>query len=123
MKLNGLILFIVATILGIVLLPPFLLSGVILTKSRNEYLFKIALSIDILGNVVGGPLFNRSLILSTSHQPFGGHTHTISYVIAVNKYHNNLTKAGIILANILDTIDPGHTDLVVQRAIRIKLIN
>lgn len=121
MKLNGLILAIVAYILGKILLPIFLLLGLVLStrKTYNEYLLKIAISIDILGNVVGGPLLTRILVKSNDN-PFGSITDTISYVIALNKFHKNLTGTGRLVANILDTLDPGHTDMVVQRAMKIK---
>jgi len=122
MKLNGLILFITAITLGSILLVPFLLSGLILSKSRNEYLLKIALTIDILGNVVGGPLFNRVLLKTTAY-PFGSISDTISYVIAYNKHYGKLSKVGTLVGNILDFLDPGHTDLTLQRTLRRKYIN
>ena len=72
------------------------------------------------GNSVGGPVFNALLIHSLSYHRFGSPDDTISYVIAINKYHNNLTKVGKILDSILNFIDPGHTDIVTQRALKTK---
>ncbi len=120
MKPNGLILFITACTLGTILLLPLFLCGLVLSSPKNTYLLKIAISIDILGNVIGGPLFNK--ILQRNGYLFGSTTETISYAVAVNKKNNTLTKAGILLGNILDTIDPGHTDLKSQRALRIKTL-
>ena len=122
MQLNGLILFITAIVLTSILMVPLLLCGIILIKTRNTYLLKCAVSIDMLGNVMGGPLFNRILCKDDSH-PFGNITQTISYALAMNKHYSNLTRVGKWLTYILDEIDPGHTDIIIQRAIRIKHIN
>ena len=120
MKLNGLILFIVALLLGSILLLPLLIIGLIFARNLNTYLLSIAVVIDELGNVVGSPLFNKLFLLEELDTVFGDPKDTISYVLAVNKHLNNLTSSAKVLDWILNFLDPGHTDLTVQRAMKIK---
>lgn len=65
---------------------------------------KIAVSIDQLGNVVCGDLFN--VTLSKTGAPFGHEDDTISKQLHINR--NNLTKLGSVIYQTLERIDPGH---------------
>lgn len=65
---------------------------------------KIAVSIDQLGNVVCGDLFN--VTLSKAGAPFGNEDDTISKQLHINR--NNLTKLGSVIYQTLERIDPGH---------------
>ena len=65
---------------------------------------KIAVSIDQLGNVVCGDLFN--ITLSKTGAPFGNEDETVSKVLAKNLH--NLTKVGQLLVNFLEYVDKGH---------------
>jgi hypothetical protein len=109
-KIQGFILFIVAIVLGVILLPISFCVGLILANA-NDYLFRLAYSIDQLGNVVCGPLFDIVLVKDSSVYKFGNPDDTISYVMALNKSESNLTRTGKVLDWILNFIDPGHTDL------------
>jgi len=120
-EFSGIILFFVALVLAVVLLPIGLLSGIFLSNA-NSYLFMVSLSIDQLGNVVCRVLFDMTLIKHNKYYAFGNPDDTISYVIGRNKLINNLTTTGKILDDILNFIDPGHTEMAVQRAIKIKKI-
>lgn len=122
MKINGFILFTVALILGVVLLPTLFIASLFMQSWRdlNAYLLRNAISIDQHGNSVGGPVFNALLINSKEYHRFGSPDDTISYVMTINKHHNNLTKVGKILDAILNFIDPGHTDMATQRALKAK---
>lgn len=69
----------------------------------------IALSLDLLGNVVCRDLFNHTLIKPNSHA-FGNNTETISAVLGKNKRTNNLTDLGRALANLLNWLDANHVE-------------
>ena len=75
---------------------------------RGKYLYKIALGIDQLGNVVCARLFNFFLIDLDGYQ-FGNEDETISSVIGKNKQANTLTLFGMLLDVILEKIDKNHT--------------
>lgn len=119
-KVQGFILFILAVVLGIILFPISFIIG-LLYSNANDYLFRLAYSIDQLGNVLCGPLFEMTLVKSNEYYKFGNPDDTISYVIAVNKSKDNLSKTGKVLDWILNFIDPGHTDLKEVRRVN-KLI-
>lgn len=106
--MKGIILFIIASILGLVLSP----LGVLwfLYKNWNwskidDYFFNIAWSLDQLGNVVFQQLF-RDIFVRKQVLQSGDVDMTISEWLRGNK--ENLTWAGKVLAFILNTIDPGH---------------
>lgn len=79
-------------------------------ENLGEYLFKIAYSIDQLGNVVCSELFNITLIKykNESSYKFGNPDETISSVLGKNKQRNTLTKAGEILSKFLNFLDRNH---------------
>lgn len=66
-----------------------------------------ALAIDILGNVVCGDMFNAFFIKHGGYY-FGKQRETISSALGKNLQRGTLTKAGRLLAAILDFIDPNH---------------
>lgn len=102
-------LLIAAIFLFIILAPIGFFWHLISRKSRNAYLFKIALSIDQSGNVVCAELFNAILITSAGYK-FGNEDETISSVLGRNKEMGTLTKTGIKLASFLDAIDENHVE-------------
>ncbi len=71
-------------------------------------MFKIALGIDQLGNVVCARLFNFFLITKEGYQ-FGNEDETISSVLGKNKKQNTLRFLGKLLDLILDQIDRNHS--------------
>ena len=73
----------------------------------TDYPFAIAHTIDILGNIVCGDLFNITLIKHGGYR-FGVKTETISSVLGKNKLTNTLTRTGLLLASLLDSIDKNH---------------
>lgn len=102
----GLILTIIAYILLLILTP----IGVVislLTKPVN-YFWRIAISLDQLGNVICGAPMDYLLITSKSSSKFGDPDETISSVLGKNEQSETLTKAGRVLVNLLDVLDPGH---------------
>jgi hypothetical protein len=77
------IALIVAILLSIILFPIGFIVSMFYPK-RGKYLYKIALGIDQLGNIVCARLFNFFLIDLDGYQ-FGDEDETISSVIGKNK--------------------------------------
>jgi len=110
------ILFIIAILLGVVLLPVGLLFTLLYrvvfkTRSKStvsDYFYSCALAIDQLGNVFCSDLFNSTLIHASATTPFGDADQTISAVLGYAEAENSLTSAGEMIANLLNTIDPDH---------------
>ena len=73
----------------------------------SDYPYGIAHSIDILGNVVCGDLFNVTMIKHGGYR-FGVRTETISSALGKNQLEGKLTSIGNIVANLLDAIDKNH---------------
>ena len=119
MKATNFLLLFVALILAALLFPPGILCTLILCVLRMSarkalgYLsntaFSISLSIDLLANVICRDLFNFFLIHAGGY-PFGNNRETISRVLGLNKRLGALTDLGRALANLLDFIDPNHTE-------------
>ena len=105
--MRGLILVVTALILSAIILPVGFVVGII--AALDYYLFRIAKSIDQLGNVVCAELFDWGLV--KKGKPFGCEDETISSVLGKNV--NNLTIAGKCLVWLLNTIEKDH----VQKAI------
>ena len=105
--MRGFILVISALLLSAIILPVGFVVGII--AALDKYLFRIAKSIDQLGNVVCAKLFDWGLV--KKGKPFGCEDETISSVLG--KKVNNLTIAGKCLVWLLNTIEKDH----VQKAI------
>lgn len=105
--MRGLILVIIALILSAIILPIGFVVGII--AALDKYLFRIAKSIDQLGNVVCAELFDWMLVKKGKY--FGNEDETISSVLGRNI--DNLTIAGKCLVWLLNTIEKDH----VQKAI------
>lgn len=131
--MKSLILFIVAIVLGTILIPLSFLYAIvtILLKSvalnfkwkypktilfslmlawfdYQAYFKNCAISIDQVGNTIGYKLFNDLFIKKYGHK-FGNPDETISSVLGKNKLQNKLSIAGKILDWILNKLDPGHS--------------
>ena len=83
-------------------------------KGVGSYLKNLAISVDMLGNVLLSPMWNALLIKDLSIHPFGNPYETISDNLGENKKANNLTRTGMWLANVLHKLDTDH----VERSIR-----
>ena len=73
----------------------------------SNLLFRVAVVIDMTGNVLGEEIFNDLLIQENGYK-FGNRKETISSVLGKNQRDNTLSGAGVTLCNILDTIDTNH---------------
>lgn len=110
----GLVLFIVSVVLLILTGPLGFLYGILHSlftkgfRGLGEYLLKIAVSIDQLGNVLMQHLLNGVWIKKGGYK-FGNRDETISSALGRNKKLGTLTGFGILIDKILDKIDPNHS--------------
>ena len=73
------------------------------------YYRSIAVDIDIMSNRAFRALWNATLVNHKKYYyQFGKRGETISSALGKNQYRNTLSKAGKVLAWILDTIDNNH---------------
>ena len=77
-------------------------------KGIGEYLLKIAISVDQLGNVMMQHLLNI-LWVKRGRYKFGNRDETISSALGRNKKLGTLTFLGKVIDKILDIIDPNHS--------------
>lgn len=99
----------VARVLLYIISIPLLVFGIVLSsrqKCLSDYFRRLAITLDILGNVLGGPVWNRIFLKEANVIVFGSRHDTMSFVFGMNR--NNLTRLGKFIVRILETIDPGH---------------
>lgn len=106
----GLLLFIIAYVAGIVLLPIGFLFGAF--TFTNDYK-KIAISIDQLGCVILAPILNIIFIKKDGFK-FGEPDHTISMVLGVNKKRNTLKFLDIFAADCLNKVEKDHVEKAIE---------
>ncbi|MCJ7465067.1 MAG: NUDIX hydrolase [Maribacter sp.] len=112
--LIGFLLFLISLVLFIVTGPFGFLYGVLHglftkgVKGVGEYLLKIAISIDQLGNVLMQHLLNV-LWEKKGGYKFGNRDETISSALGRNNQLGTLTGFGKVIDKILDLIDPNHS--------------
>ena len=113
--MRGFILLIIALCLSVVLLPLGFAFQIVtaLFKAVDKYLFRIAKSIDQLGNVVCEHLLNVTMIKKNGYK-FGNEDVTISHVLGMNEKTNTLSGAGKLLAWLLNTIDKDHNQKAIE---------
>jgi 8-oxo-dGTP diphosphatase len=113
---RGFILLITAIAISVIIIPIGFSYQIIssLFRAINEYLFKVAKSIDQLGNVVCRDLFNDTLIKKSGYR-FGNEDVTISHVLGKNEETKTLSIFGKGLAWILNTIDKDHNKKAIER--------
>ncbi len=112
--LIGLLLFLISVVLLIITTPIGLAYGIIHNlftkgiKGMGEYLLKIAISIDQLGNVIMQHLLNV-LWIKKGGYTFGNRDETISSALGRNKKRGTLSGFGKAIDALLDFIDPNHS--------------
>ena len=100
----GLLLFIASIILLAILLLPCFVYGIIKDRLNDgSYFLALSEAIDRFGNVLCAPLFNGILIDKYGYK-FGKGKETISSVLGKNILSQSLTKIGLFLSKILDTL-------------------
>lgn len=115
----GIILYITSLIARAIFIPIFFIYGLvkfIYKRKIKEALpdidrkFKMmAISIDKFGNVVGKEMLNDLLVKDKTIHPYGDSSETISEATGWNKYHNNLSKCGIMFDKFLDLFEKNHS--------------
>lgn len=106
----GILLAFIATILLYILSPFLIVYNILMSasfKSVSDYFFKIAVSLDQLGNVIGANFFNHVAITENGHK-FGNEDETISSVLGRNYKTGTLKLLGRSLRYYLDKIQPNH---------------
>jgi hypothetical protein len=101
-------LLVILAILLFIIFAPIGWVVALFFKGREDYFWRVALSIDQTGNVVCGKLFDLTLRTKDGYA-FGEVDRTISYALGRNKLMNTLTKTGKALDWLLDIIDKEHT--------------
>jgi 8-oxo-dGTP pyrophosphatase MutT (NUDIX family) len=110
----GALLFLVSLILLILTGPFGFLYGLLYSlftkgfRGIGEYLLKIAVSVDQLGNVLMQHLLNALWIKKGGYR-FGNRDETISSALGRNKKLDSLTRFGKLIDKILDKLDPNHS--------------
>ena len=110
----GVLLFAISVLLFILTAPLGFIYGIFQSLfSRGltgvgEYLLKLAISIDQLGNVLMQHLLNTLWVKQGGYK-FGNRDETISSAIGRNKKMDTLTVFGKGIDSILDHIDPNHS--------------
>lgn len=121
--MKAFLLLLTAIVLFVLLAPFGILTAIVLLFIKDsreqfsrfsDYPYGIAHTIDILGNIICGDLFNMTLIKHGGYR-FGVRTETISSALGKNKQTNTLTGLGKLIANTLDTIDPNHCIKSIQK--------
>ncbi|NHF57998.1 NUDIX domain-containing protein [Flavobacteriaceae bacterium TP-CH-4] len=110
----GILLFLISIVLLVVTGPIGFVYGLFHSLSTKglrglgEYLLKIAISIDQLGNVMMMYLLNLLWIKKEGYL-FGNRDETISSALGRNKQLDTLTGFGKFIDKVLDIIDPNHS--------------
>lgn len=115
--MEDILIFVLALLLVIGTLPITIISILITLfypKLKNKrYLPHLTTSIDQFGNVLAQYWLNWFFIKPEGYK-CGNMDETISSVMGKNKRSNTLTKAGIILTNVLHKIDKNHVEDAIE---------
>ena len=101
--LNNMILFLIAYIL----LLPLTIINFFFVDNKSGYFKSTAINIDKFANREFRSMWNKVLIKKNGYQ-FGNQNETLSSALGKNKRDKTLTKAGLLLCYILDSIDENH---------------
>jgi len=113
------ILMTVSTIASLGLYPIGFLHALLLWRGFRKYLFNVAITRDISGNVYCGPLLNATLIKKDYSHNFGNWFETISDNLGENKQMGNLSGMGKALDAFLDKLDPNHSIKSIREDIKL----
>ena len=122
----GVLLFIIALVLSVVLYPLGLVYSFIklialfrfksALKHIDDIFYMCAVLIDVMGNVFMKHVFN-DLLIKKGGLDFGNPTKTISFVLGANKHKGKLTKLGKFVADVLNKIEKNHVEKAYKNGI------
>lgn len=103
----GFLLSVLAYLMLTVLSP----IGIVLSllKRPKDYFWRIAISLDQLGNVICGEPMNSLFLKDWSESKFGNPDETISSVLGKNQLAETLTDKGKFLVHLLHELDNNHS--------------
>ena len=103
----GFLLSVLAYFMLLVLAP----IGIVLSvlKRPKQYFWRIAISLDQLGNVICAEPMNNLFLKEWSESKFGSPDETISSVLGKNQVAETLTDKGKILVHLLHILDNNHS--------------
>lgn len=114
----GFLLYIISVILGILLIPVGIIYGFFRNfyhthigyaiKKTNAKFLKMAVGLDIFGNVYGEELLNTLLIKREATYKFGEFGTTVSAILGASQYFGTLTPLGKAIANTLNKLQKDH---------------
>jgi hypothetical protein len=73
-----------------------------------DVIYSINVGIDQIGNVLLSSFLNRFCLINKQGHRFGKVTETISYVLAVNYFADNITTFGLWIVEVLEYLDDNH---------------
>lgn len=101
------LLYTIAYLIGVSVIPIGMLYA-LFKSDRAGYFYKLALSIDQLGNVAMGKLFD-DILIKPNRDRFGNEDETISSVLGKNQLNGTLRPLGSFLVFILDKFEKNHS--------------
>ena len=110
----GVILYIIATILWLILTP---INWVIVAMKHglsNGYFMETAVDLDKFGNRNFRAFLNATMRVSRGYN-FGNVNETISSALGKNQRDNTLSWFGKLIAFVLDTIDKNHCEKSIKQ--------
>lgn len=105
----GVILYIIATILWMILTPINWVIVAVKYGLSNGYFMETAIDLDKFGNRNFRAFLNATMRISNGYE-FGDVNETISSALGKNQRDNTLSWFGIGICLILDTIDKNHCE-------------
>lgn len=110
MRYRGYFLYPTALLLSVLLVPVGFIVGLIISGFKgylDQYLLRLAIAHDMLGNAYCGELFN--LFVKEGGYKFGNPKETISSVIGKDKIAGKMTNAETKVDEVLDCLDKNHS--------------
>lgn len=103
----GFLLSLIAYLLLLILAPIGIVWSIL--KRPKNYFWRIAISLDQLGNVICAEPMNSIFLNERAKDFFGNPDETISSVLGKNQVNESLSISGKILVNLLSSLDENHS--------------
>ena len=120
--LNIFLVFIARTGLYILSIPLFVISILIslirFFKVKGnpvaKYFLDLAIALDVLANVLGGPVWNLIFLKGNVVVKFGSRFDTMSFVFGMNKAAGTLNKFGLFWCWFLNKLEKDHVEKAIN---------